>query len=167
MAFECKGKKLFSLCECDVLNPDSLATPPKDIDVAYYLIHSMSDSQQFKSLEERCALNFSKYIDATSAEQIIYLGGISNAKVLSKHLESRHLVEAALGTSKVPVTVLRAAIIIGSGSASFEMIRDLVEKLPVMITPKWLNTRCQPIAVRDALAYLMGVMLSECIRTDL
>jgi hypothetical protein len=98
-------------------------------------------------------------LDRTSATQIIYLGGISNAKKLSKHLESRRNVEAILSNAKASLTILRAGIIVGSGSASFEIIRDLVEKLPVMVTPRWLNTRCQPIAVRNVIQYLEGVLL--------
>ncbi len=133
-----------------------------DIDAAYYLIHSMSSNvKDFGKLEEITARNFIKLIEQTSAKQIIYLGGITNENRLSKHLASRKKVEEILAQSKVPLTSIKAGIIVGSGSASFEIIRDLVEKLPVMITPKWLNTKHQPIAIRNVLEYLTGVLLRE------
>ncbi|TRX57547.1 SDR family oxidoreductase [Fulvivirga sp. M361] len=135
---------------------------PTDIEAAYYLIHSLTQSYESFEQQEKCtAYNFASYISTTSCQQIIYLGGISNADELSKHLASRQNVEEQLRTSKVPVTVLRAAVIIGSGSASFEIIRDLVEKLPVMIAPKWLKSKCQPIAIRNVIEYLMGVLHHE------
>ena len=99
------------------------------------------------------------YINQTEAKQIIYLSGITNDDVLSNHLLSRKNVEGILRKSRVPVTTLRAAIVIGSGSASFEIIRDLVEKLPVMVAPKWLKSRCQPIGIRNVIEYLKGVLL--------
>jgi uncharacterized protein YbjT (DUF2867 family) len=129
---------------------------------AYYLIHSMSASlDDFNELEALSAMNFVKLLNHTSARQLIYLGGISNAEKLSKHLESRRNVENILSQARASLTILRAGIIVGSGSASFEIIRDLVEKLPVMVTPKWLNTRCQPIAIRNVIQYLNGVLLHE------
>jgi uncharacterized protein YbjT (DUF2867 family) len=151
--------------EVDFLENIDVSKAPVDFDVAYYLIHSMSSSvNNFEDLEAKSAENFVKFIDQTKCRQIIYLSGISNEKKLSKHLMSRKHVEEILHRSKVPVTVIRAGIIIGSGSASFEIIRDLVEKLPVMITPKWLNTRSQPIAIRDVISFLTGVMLHDkCI----
>lgn len=149
----------FEVIQANALDAPSLQKIPNDIDAAYYLIHSMSDTRTFAAMEHQAAKNLAHRIAETQARQIIYLGGISNAQTLSTHLSSRQAVEGALQAGRTPVTVLRAAIIIGSGSASFEIIRDLVEKLPIMITPKWLNTRCQPIAVRDALAYLVGVLL--------
>jgi len=131
-----------------------------DIDAAYYLIHSMSSNvKDFGSLEEKSANNFIKLVEPTSAKQIIYLGGIANEEKLSKHLASRKKVEEILSTSLIPLTSIKAGIIVGSGSASFEIIRDLVEKLPLMITPKWLNTKHQPIAIRNILEYLTGVLL--------
>lgn len=140
----------------DVIENDSI----KDIDAAYYLIHSMSASTgNFEKLEEKSAQHFIQFISKTSIKQIIYLGGITNEKNLSKHLSSRKNVEHILKQSNVPITVLKAGIIVGSGSASFEIIRDLVEKLPFMITPKWLNTKIQPIAIRNVLEYLNGVLL--------
>ncbi len=151
-----------SVFEVDFLETIDSAKAPRDFDVAFYLIHSMSSSiSNFEDLEAKSAENFLNYIDQTRCKQIIYLSGISNEKVLSKHLVSRRHVEDILHKSKVPLTVLRAGIIVGSGSASFEIIRDLVEKLPVMITPKWLNTRSQPIAIRDVISFLSGVMLND------
>lgn len=128
---------------------------PEDIDVAYYLIHSMAAAgDDFADLEQRCAQNFKALIAKTTCRQVIYLGGIVNDKSLSKHLKSRLAVEKALKCDTYASTIFRAGIIVGSGSASFEIIRDIVEKLPVMIAPKWLNTRTQPIAIRDVLHIL-------------
>lgn len=148
-----------TVIEADFLKKESLINIPKDIDIAYYLIHSMSaKTGDFENMEQACALNFKTAIDKSSAKQIIYLSGIINDAVLSKHLSSRKKVEDILTTSKVPLTTLRAGIIVGSGSASFEIIRGLVEKLPIMITPLWIKTRCQPIAIRNVVEFLNGVM---------
>ena len=119
-----------------------------------------SNVKDFGPLEEKSANNFVKLIEQTSAKQIIYLGGITNEGKLLQHLTSRKRVEEILSQSSIPLTSIKAGIIVGSGSASFEIIRDLVEKLPVMITPKWLNTKHQPIAIRkNILQYLSGVLL--------
>lgn len=146
------------LIEADLLNSSSLLKIPEDIDAAYYLVHSMSYSQKFSELEAASAKNFVSRLENTKAKQIIYLSGLSNESHLSRHLTSRKRVGEILQTGKVPVTILMAGIIIGSGSASFEIIRDLVEKLPIMITPEWLNHLTQPIAVLDVLAYLTLVL---------
>lgn len=149
-----------SVFEVDFLKDISFSDSVKDIDAAYYLIHSMSSNvKDFGSLEETSANNFIKLVKQTSVKQIIYLGGITNEEKLSKHLASRKRVEEILAASGIPLTSIKAGIIVGSGSASFEIIRDLVEKLPVMITPKWLNTKHQPIAIRNVLEYLTGVLL--------
>lgn len=148
-----------SLIEADFLNKESLKLIPNDIDLAYYLIHSMStQSGDFGSMEEKCATNFLNRIEQTNAKQVIYLSGISNAEELSKHLSSRKNVEYILSSNKYALTTLKAGIIVGSGSASFEIIRDLVEKLPFMVTPRWLNTKCQPIAIRNVIEFLVGVI---------
>lgn len=148
--------------EIDFLEEESLKNLPEDIDAAYYLIHSLtSNSKEFSNLEATTASTFAKYIKRTSAKHVVYLGGIANDSQLSVHLASRQNVEGILESSGVPTTVLRCAIIIGSGGASFEIIRDLVEKLPVMITPKWLLSRCQPIGVYNVLQYLQGVLFQE------
>jgi len=145
--------------EADFLDKESLASIPNDIDIAYYLIHSMStQTGDFESMEQICATNFKEQIQNTSAKQVIYLSGIVNETELSKHLESRKNVESILADSTFALTTLRAGIIVGSGSASFEIIRDLVEKLPAMITPRWLSTRCQPIAIRNVVEFLTGVI---------
>lgn len=140
--------------EIDLLDTASLKKIPKDIDGAYYLVHSMSSSSEYSEMEHRSAVNFRNALNETKMEHLIYLTGIVNEKELSKHLASRKHVENELSKGNYNFTALRAGIIIGSGSASFEIIRDLVEKLPVMIAPIWLNTRCQPIAIRDVIAFL-------------
>jgi uncharacterized protein YbjT (DUF2867 family) len=143
----------------DLLNPETLHALPKDIDAAYYLAHSMgSRSGDFVQQEQTAAANFVDYLDGTTARQVVYLSGLSSDAGLSRHLASRKEVEDVLDRAKAALTVLRAAIIIGSGSASFEIIRDLVEKLPVMITPSWLHSRCQPIGIRDVVFYLTAVL---------
>ncbi|MDO7847193.1 SDR family oxidoreductase [Hymenobacter sp. M29] len=148
-----------TVAQGDLLKPDSLAEVPTNIDAAYYLVHSMSGGEDFFEQEQQSARNFTKFLDTTPARQVIYLSGIANDSGLSKHLRSRHAVEDVLsGSQKAKLTVLRASIIIGSGSASFEIIRDLVEKLPVMVTPRWLNSRCQPIGIRDIMFYLTAVL---------
>ncbi|QOJ30437.1 MAG: SDR family oxidoreductase [Ignavibacteriales bacterium] len=151
-----------SVFEADFTKEITGADQIADIDAAYYLIHSMSSNvTDFEKLEETSARNFNKLIAQTSARQVIYLGGIANEDHLSKHLASRKKVEEILHEGAAPLTALRAGIIVGSGSASFEIIRDLVEKLPVMITPKWLNTPHQPIAIRNVINYLTGVLMRE------
>lgn len=147
--------------EVDFLNQESLNEIPIDIDAAYYLIHSMAgEASNYDELESLSAKNFVKRINQTNAKQVIYLSGIVNDKSLSKHLSSRKAVETILNTGIYATTTLRAGIIVGSGSASFEIIRDLVNKLPVMITPKWLNTKCQPIAINDVLEFLTKSLLN-------
>lgn len=155
-------KELVTKIEVDFLKPQSLDNIPSNIDVAYYLIHSMSTtSGDFSELEQQSAQNFVKRISQTNAKQIIYLSGIVNDEHLSKHLQSRKNVEDILAHGSVPLTTLRAGIIVGSGSASFEIMRDLVEKLPIMIAPRWLKTKCQPIAIRNVIQYLSSILLKE------
>ncbi|MGC6429458.1 MAG: SDR family oxidoreductase [Jejuia sp.] len=150
--------------EADFLKPETLKNIPIKIDVAYYLIHSMSNSSKdFESLEEKCAINFKNYIENTNTKQVIYLSGITNEDVLSKHLRSRKNVEGYLKSDHYALTIFKAGIIVGSGSSSFEIIRDLVEKLPFMIAPKWLNTKTQPLAVRDVLAFLYRAAGNEAV----
>ncbi|QSW89221.1 SDR family oxidoreductase [Flavobacterium endoglycinae] len=149
------------IIEVDFLDQKSVDKIPDDIDAAYYLIHSMSGAVNYDELESIAANNFKEKINRTNARQIIYLSGIVNDKSLSKHLSSRKAVEEILKSGTTPATTLRAGIIVGSGSASFEIIRDLVYKLPVMITPKWLNTKCQPIAIADILEFLMKSLLNS------
>ncbi|MDA3911607.1 MAG: SDR family oxidoreductase [Bacteroidales bacterium] len=146
------------IIQIDLLKNDTLDNIPKDIDAAYYLVHSMSVSANYQALEQESAINFRNAIDKTNVKHVVYLSGIVNEEALSKHLLSRKNVEHELGKGNYHLTTLRAGIIVGSGSASFEIMRDLVEKLPVMITPKWLNTKCQPIGISDVI-----IMLSKTV----
>jgi uncharacterized protein YbjT (DUF2867 family) len=149
-----------SIWEVDFLAVPNLQNLPSEIDVAYYLIHSMTSStEDFDTMESKAARNFNRYMEVISVKQVVYLSGIVNHNELSKHLQSRKNVETILFEGNFNTTVLRAGIIVGSGSASFEIIRDLCEKLPIMITPKWVLTKCQPIAIRDVIQYLIGVLL--------
>jgi uncharacterized protein YbjT (DUF2867 family) len=151
-----------TVIEVNFLEKETLENIPKDIDIAYYLIHSMSSSiDEFEEMEALSAVNFKNRLQETSVKQVIYLSGIINDDKLSKHLLSRKRVEEILTGSTFNLTTLRAGIIVGSGSASFEIIRDLVEKLPVMIAPKWLNSRSQPLAVRNVIQYLTRVILRK------
>lgn len=165
-----KGAKIFSEDKPnlhyiwgDLRNSETLKEIPQDIEAAYYLVHSMSDIVgNLVDTEMEVVKQFLKGVKNSRIKQIIYLGGIINdEKKLSPHLKSRLLVEEALKHSGIPYTVLRASIIIGSGSASFEIIRDLCEKLPIMIAPKWVNSLCQPIAISDVLFYLSKVLFNE------
>jgi uncharacterized protein YbjT (DUF2867 family) len=159
---EAYDKNQVEIIEVNFLDPASLNKIPDDIDAAYYLIHSMSASiEDFSEMERQCALNFRDAINKTKASQVIYLSGIVNDDELSDHLRSRKVVEETLYEGDYQLTTLRAGIIVGSGSSSFEIMRDLVEKLPVMVTPKWLNTKSQPIAIRNVLQFLKGVLGRE------
>lgn len=143
-----------SFIKVDFLKPED-AQIPQNIDAAYYLIHSMaSSSDNFETLEKECAENFKALVSKTNCEQVLYLSGIVNDESLSKHLKSRLQVEETLKSEAYALTTFRAGIIVGSGSASFEIIRDIVEKLPLMITPRWLNTKTQPLGIRDILTFL-------------
>ena len=150
-----------TLLQGDLLEQKNIDNFPADIDAAYYLVHSMTQNEDFAKLEAQSAQNFTNELNKTHCRQVIFLSGITNDTGLSKHLLSRRHVEDVLKESNAALTVLRASIIIGSGSASFEIIRDLTEKLPLMTVPRWVNTRCQPIAIRDVLTYLENVLLNE------
>ncbi|MBM4159076.1 MAG: SDR family oxidoreductase [Ignavibacteria bacterium] len=147
-------KPNISVIEIDLLDENSLKKIPADIDGAYYLVHSMSVSDDYKKLEEQSAVNFREALNRTNVNHVIYLGGIVNESNLSEHLASRKNVEEILNKGNYHFTSFRAGVIIGSGSASFEIIRDLVEKLPVMIAPRWLKTKCQPISISDVITVL-------------
>lgn len=154
--------KLITVWEVDFLNEPDFNDIPQNIDVAYYLIHSMTSStDKFDELEAKTATNFNTYMNQMQTKQVVYLSGIVNDAHLSKHLKSRKNVEDILYKATNKLTVLRAGIIVGSGSSSFEIIRDLSEKLPVMITPKWVLTKTHPIAIRNVIQYLLGVALNE------
>ena len=147
--------------EVDLTKKDTLENIPEDIDFAYYLVHSMSSSKNYDALEKLSAINFREALNRTKVKQVIYLSGIVNSQSLSKHLLSRKTVETELGKGNYALTTVRAGIIIGSGSASFEIIRDLVEKLPVMIAPRWVKTKCQPIGISDVIKILTGILNRE------
>lgn len=154
-------KENITIIEVDLIHRSTLSRIPKDIDGAYYLVHSMSSSVDYINLEQESAINFREALNETNVKQVIYLSGIINEKNLSKHLLSRKTVEDELEKGRFSLTCLRAGIIVGSGSASFEIMRDLVEKLPLMITPKWLLTRCQPIGISDVQLFLTKCLLNE------
>ncbi len=148
----------------DLLDREGLERAMAGMEVAYYLVHSMGGRSifQYKTYIDRdlqAAENFVKAADAVGLERIIYLGGLGEmADNLSAHLVSRQRVGQILQSGRVKTTALRAANIIGAGGAPFEMLRHLAERLPVMLCPKWIDTRCQPIAVENVIAYLMGCM---------
>jgi len=147
----------------DVLDADSLAPSMIGVHAAYYLVHSMASANTFEVEDRRAAQAFAVAARDAGVQRIIYLSGLGSGIELSAHLRSRQEVGRILRESGVPTIEFRAAIVVGSGSASFEMIRALVEKLPVMITPRWVKTRSQPIAVEDVIAYLMralGIQIS-------
>jgi len=145
------------IVEGDAADRASLTGCLRGVDVAYYLIHSLGTGARFESRDRTNALNFAAASRTCGVSRIVYLGGLyPEAEKLSPHLESRKEVGEIFLASGVPTTVLRAAVILGSGSASFEMLRYLTERLPVMVTPRWVDTRIQPIAVSDVLHYLVG-----------
>ncbi len=146
----------------DLLDPATLDAAMKDVSTAYYLVHSMGAKGDFDEVERRSADNFARAAHAAGVKRIIYLGGLGEGGQLSRHLASRQQVGRILRESGVPTIEFRASIIIGSGSLSFEMIRALVDKLPVMITPRWVRMRAQPIAIEDVVAYLLAGLDIDC-----
>ena len=162
LSIDTETRARVSVVEIDFLKEVPLHKIPKDIAAAYFLIHSMSSStKDFDEMEATTAKNFNIALKETAVKQVIYLSGIVNEENLSKHLRSRKNVEDILYEGPFSLTVLRAGIIVGSGSSSFEIIRDLCEKLPFMITPKWVLTRTQPIAIRDVIHFLTAVLGNE------
>jgi uncharacterized protein YbjT (DUF2867 family) len=150
----------------DLLEDEGLREALRGIHTAYYLVHAMGGRSTFKNVEfaekdERAARNFLKAAEAEGLRRIIYMGALGEAgEKLSEHLESKAEVGRILSSGSPAATTLRSAIIIGAGGASFEMLRYLVERLPVMVCPRWVNTKIQPIAIRDVLAYLVGCLLT-------
>lgn len=142
----------------DVQDPPSLDRALAGCEVAYYLVHSMGAGAGFEEADRRAAANFGRAAQAGGVRRIVYLGGLGSGGALSPHLASRQEVGRLLAASGVPTLELRASIVIGSGSLSFEMIRALVERLPIMITPLWVRMRSQPIAIEDLVAYLLAAM---------
>jgi uncharacterized protein YbjT (DUF2867 family) len=148
----------------DVLARESLDAPLAGVDTAYYLIHSMGATGDFEKEDREAAANFASAAKAAGVRRIIYLGGLGeDTKDLSKHLRSRQEVGRVLRESGAEVIELRASIVIGSGSLSYELVRNLVERLPVMICPSWVSVAAQPIAIEDLLDYLLEAME---VRTD-
>lgn len=151
--------KQVEVVEADVLDPVSLPAAMQGVAFAYYLVHSMSGSADFNQRDLQAALNFGQAARDNQVERIIYLGGLGDPHSdLSKHLRSRQKTGQALTQAGVPVTEFRAAVVVGAGSLSFEMIRYLTERVPVMICPRWVFTRVQPIAIRDVLDYLVAAL---------
>ncbi|MCP4548201.1 MAG: SDR family oxidoreductase [bacterium] len=144
----------------DALDAEQVYEALEGVHTAYYLIHSMLYGlDKFENVDIQAAINFRRAAEARGVKRIIYLGGLGDIRTsLPSHLCSRRQVGNQFSESSVPTTILRAAIIIGSGSASYEMINHLVRRLPILLTPKWIKTRCQPIAIRDVLKYLIGVL---------
>ncbi|HEX8984529.1 MAG TPA: DUF2867 domain-containing protein [Bryobacteraceae bacterium] len=138
----------------DLLQPASLGAAFSGVETAFYLVHSMQAGPEFEAQEREAAMNFSRAAGDAGVQRIIYLGGLAHGDELSPHMRSRAGTGNILRFSGIPVIEFQASIVIGSGSASFEMIRGLVERLPVMITPRWVNTAAQPIAIEDVIAYL-------------
>lgn len=154
------------LAQGDLVKNEGLSEALCGTQTAFYLVHSMGGKTLFKNeeyakMDRIAAKNFMAAADAADVSRIIYLGGLGeDSPTLSEHLKSRAEIAAILSSGKPAATILRAAIIIGAGGASFEMLRYLVERLPVMVTPKWVDTRIQPIAIRDVLEYLVGCLLN-------
>ena len=149
--------------EASAENPEQLDLALAGVDTAFYLIHSINTGANFDETEARIAKNFADAAERQQVKQIVYLGGIANDKNISKHLKSRAQTGISLASTSVPVLEIRAGIIIGSGSASFEMLRHLTHRLPIMTTPKWVLNRTQPIAVRDVLWYLVNAAQLESV----
>ncbi len=153
--------------EADLLKPDTIWKAMEGIDTAFYLVHSMggrsvSEYKKYLDKDIRAASNFIKAVEESGVQRIIYLGGLGEmGDNLSEHLRSRQMVAQVLQSGRVQTTVLRAANIIGAGGAPFEMLRHLVEHLPVMVCPRWIDTRCQPIAVANVIEYLTGCLFDQ------
>ena len=147
------------VCEGDILDAGTFERALEGIDAAYYLIHSMESGTDFAARDRRAAHNFQRAASEASLDRVLYLGGLGETRErLSEHLMSRREVETILADGSYDLTTLRAAIIVGEGSSSFAMVEQLVGRLPVMITPKWVRTECQPIAIADVIAYLVGCL---------
>jgi uncharacterized protein YbjT (DUF2867 family) len=184
LALEARGEKLRCLtrrpdelrarvaastevCAGDVLRSETLAEAMQGVDVAYYMVHSMGAESDFSEQDRLAAENFARAAEKAGVRRIIYLGGLGEDDVESAHLRSRHEVGRILRASQVEVLELRASIIIGSGSLSFEMIRSLVNKLPVMVTPRWVYSLAQPISIEDVIAYLMEALDVELADSEI
>ena len=151
--------------EVDFSQPVAPGAGPDGIDAAYYLMHSMCASiGAYAEQDRRLVRHFLDYLASTSCRQVIYLGGIAHAARLSRHLASRLEVEQLLHQGNIPCTALRAAVVVGAGGASFQILREICEKTPLLLAPRWIETRCQPIWLGDAIRYLAGVLLRpDCL----
>lgn len=148
-----------TVVEGDLLEAATLEGVFTDVDAAFYLVHSLQAGEAFAERDRQAAQNFTRAASAAGVQRVVYLGGLGETgEGLSEHLQSRREVESVLAEGDFALTTLRAAIIIGAGSASFRMVRQLAGRLPVMITPKWVRTPCQPIAIQDVVAYLVRVL---------
>ncbi len=154
---EGRGWHQVGLVEADALRPATLGPALHDIDVAYYLVHSMAAGADFASLDLEAADNFQRAAAAAGVRRIVYLGGLIPKQPVSEHLRSRRETGDCLRAGEVPVTEIRAGMIVGPGSAAFEVIRDLVNHLPLMLTPQWVRTRSSPIALENLIEYLLRV----------
>lgn len=156
------GPEEVSVVEDDILESDDLRQAFENSSVAYYLVHSLESGMDFAERDRKMAANFAETASESGIERVIYLGGLGEedgeSEELSKHLRSRREVEKILEGGDYALTTLRAAIIIGNGSASFEMVRQLAARLPVMVTPKWVRTKCQPVAIDDVIEYFVKVL---------
>src|SRR4051794_36692711 len=145
------------IVRADARDAGQVAAACRDVDVAYYLVHALGSGPSFEDTDRATARVMATAVREAGVRRLVYLGGLEpQGEDLSPHLRSRAEVAAILLGSDVPTVVLRAAVVLGSGSASFEMLRYLTERLPVMVTPRWVDSRIQPIAVRDVLRYLVG-----------
>ncbi len=158
---EGRGWQGVELVEADALKPETLTMALTDVDVAYYLVHSMAAGRDFARLDRQAAENFSRAAAQAGVRRIVYLGGLIPHQPVSEHLRSRLETGACLRAGKVPVTEIRAGMIVGPGSAAFEVIRDLVNHLPLMLTPRWVDSRSSPIALDNLIDYLLQVPYLE------
>ena len=154
---EARAWQHVELVQADALKPESLAAALAGVDTAYYLVHSMAAGRDFGKLDVEAAENFARAAAACGVRRIVYLGGLVPAEAESEHLVSRKETGDTLRAGPVPVTELRAGIIVGPGSAAYEVIRDLVYHLPVMVTPRWVQSKSSPVALANLIEYLIGV----------
>lgn len=159
---EARGWPKVELAQADALQPETLDAALKDIDVAYYLVHSMAAGRHFGELDLQAAEHFACAAERMGVKRLVYLGGLIPADAVSEHLLSRRETGDRLRAGKTPVTEIRAGIIVGPGSAAFEVMRDLVYNLPLMVTPRWVQSKSVPIALDNLLDYLIGVAELEC-----
>ena len=156
-----------SVFQANLLDYEKTLQALKGIETAFYLVHALGSKKNFEKIEKECAENFALAAKHNNVKRIIYLGGLGRGNKLSKHLKSRHITGDILRSSGVNVIEFRASIIIGSGSISFELARSLVERLPVMITPKWVNNKAQPIFIEDVLTYLTRAIELETNQNEI